>query len=257
MITYKTAYQSNDKLDKNKKKTFINGFNKNLFLISIIITLLLNSSVLVEASNSSTTQRNLILVGDSRTNNMKNWVDTSISTSFIAKAGEGYQWFMEEGIDRVNSMKQPGDVIIVWLGVNDYFSNDYGEETWTLYADTINSLAENEWSDCKVYVASVGYVDRARNIAYYRKDKRSNVTRLSNYLQIKGIREFNKNLNASLSKKVTWLCTYKVIGIKNTDYSQTPASMWVTRANGKTDGLHYGISKTQEIYDYFVEKTMS
>lgn len=200
--------------------------------------------------------RKLIVVGDSRTYNMSNWVMTTVPTKFIAKSGQGYSWFTKEGIKRVNSVKNSGDVIIVWLGVNDYFSSDLGGESWKVYANKINSLAKNEWYNCTVYVAAVGYVDSAKMKAYYGKTSRANVSSVEGN-KIKGIQEFNTKLKQALDIKVKWLDTYKTIGISHNDTDNTPDDIWLTRENGKKDGLHYSQKKTQQIYDFFVKKTMN
>lgn len=198
----------------------------------------------------------LIIIGDSRSNNMSKWIIPSVRTEFVAEAGQGYQWFVQEAIDEVNEIKNPGDTIVIWLGVNDYYSNILGGNTWTMYANIINSLAVNEWSDCKINVAAVGYVDRTRMLAYYGKDTRSNVTPLDGGNGINGIQDFNLKLKESLCKKVSWLDTYRVIGINANDTDRTPEDIWYTRANGQKDGLHYSESKTQEIYDFFVANTI-
>jgi hypothetical protein len=225
------------------------------FILFLLFAVIIYNPLLVNASAIESDQDSLIVVGDSRTVNMSKWIDPTVSTTFISKNGQGYNWFVEEGIDQVNSVKNSGDIIIIWLGVNDYFSNEYGEDIWQLYADTINSLASEEWSDCYVYVASVGYVDRNKNIAYYGKGIRSNVTLLNANNMNNGIMEYNRNLSASLSEDITWIDTYDVIGIENSDLINTPNNLWLTRKNGMKDGLHYGKSKTQEIYEFFVDIT--
>jgi hypothetical protein len=206
-------------------------------------------------NENSTTNKKLIIVGDSRTHNMSKWVNTSVPTKFVAKSGQGYNWFVSEGINSVNSIKNPGDTIVIWLGVNDYFSTILGGNSWTVYANKINDLTKYEWSDCKVYVASVGYVDRAKMLLYYGTCARSNVTMLNENNNLKGIQEFNELLKSSLSNKISWINTYNVIGINNNDFEITSDDLWITRENGKKDGLHYGVAKTQEVYNYFVECT--
>lgn len=213
-------------------------------------------TVTFQADNTILNQDSkLIIVGDSRTNNMSKWVTTSVTTQFVAESGKGYVWFVDMGIDKVNAIAKPGDTIIIWLGVNDYFSSTLGGDTWSVYADKINSLAANEWADCKLHYAAVGYVDRAKHIAYYGTDKRTNVTALTSGNNIQGINEFNENLKDELSSNITWLETYEIIGINDNDTEVTSNSIWLTRANGLKDGLHYGKAKTQQIYDYFVEVT--
>jgi hypothetical protein len=141
--------------------------------------------------------------------------------------------------------------------VNDYFNDINKKKSWKAYADKLNYLVSKDWADCKVYVAAVGYVDRAKHIDYFGIDKRTNVTSTNKGNKIKGISEFNQKLKASLNNKITWIDTKKVIGIKSNDTDNTPDNIWITRENGKKDGLHYGKNKTQEIYDYFVKITMT
>lgn len=204
----------------------------------------------------------LIIVGDSRTNNMSRWAATSVNTEFVAKNSQGYQWFNDEGINKVNSIKSPGDIIIIWLGINDFVLNDLSGDFWITYADKINSLACGEWSDCKVFVAEVGYVDENRMKQYYGEAPISNDSPILNDSQTDtlnekiGVKEFNDNLRANLIDSVTWVNVNEVIGINNNNYENTPDSFWVTRSNGQLDGLHYGRNITQEIYNYFVKKIM-
>jgi len=204
----------------------------------------------VEESNK------LILVGDSRINNMSQWVSTCVDTEFIAKAGEGYEWFCNTGINQVNNIKEPGDVILIWIGVNDYNHADMGGDSWELYAATINSLAEGEWSDCQVFVVETGYVDIKRIYNFYGKIDRSNVTQLDNGLIVKGIQDFNMKLEERLSNKVSWLTVNSFLGLDSSDTDITSDRMWVIRENGLADGIHYGPIKTQGIYYYFVVNTM-
>lgn len=208
------------------------------------------------AGDGIKSRNKLIIVGDSRTFNMSKWITTTFHTEFIAKNGQGYQWFTKEAVAKVNRIIKPGDSILIWLGVNDYFSDSLGDDSWVAYSKKINSLALNEWAACKVYVASVGYVDRNRIIDYFGKDSRANVTKINGKNGLNGIREFNSNLKACLDKKITWIDTYEVIGIKNSDTVYIPDNIWATRRDGRKDGLHYGEAKTQEIYNYFLKYTV-
>ncbi|MGB4659671.1 MAG: hypothetical protein WBI07_10845 [Mobilitalea sp.] len=198
----------------------------------------------------------LILVGDSRINNMSQWVSTCVDTEFIAKAGEGYEWFLNTGIEQVNNIREPGDVILLWLGVNDYNHADLGGNSWELYAGEINSLAEGEWSDSRVIVVETGYVDIQRIFDFYGKIDRANVTQIDSGLIVKGIQDFNEKLKNSLSSKVSWITVNSFLGMNSSDADMTPDNMWVIRDNGLTDGIHYGPIKTQGIYYYFVGNTM-
>lgn len=198
----------------------------------------------------------LIIVGDSRTNNMSKWVKTSVNTEFIAKEGEGYEWFCTEAIKKVDKIREPGDVILIWLGVNDYNSEKLGDKSWISYADKINALAQNHWKDCKIYVAEVGYVDSNLMKNYYGIKTKSNVTQLYIGTKIKGIQQFNLYLKRNLNDSITWITTNSTLKIQSNDKKTSNTGVWITKSNGKKDGLHYKKDITQKVYDHFVQKTM-
>lgn len=202
------------------------------------------------------TENKIIFVGDSRFNNMSRWILPSVNSEFIAKNGIGYDWFSNVAIDDVNELKNPGDIIIVWLGVNDYYSTSFGDDTWSAYAETINNLASEEWADCKVYVAEVGYVDSNLIYDYYGSYRMMNVTQLGFEYKISGISDFNRKLKSSLNENISWITTNDVIGINSNDYELTPLSYWLTRGNGMKDGIHYGKDVSIELYNHFVEAVL-
>jgi hypothetical protein len=257
MQLIKIKNQSNTQKIKNKSiLEFMVFSKKNQMYIAILISMCTLFMMFFGQGTvkASVNTNKLIIVGDSRTNNMKKWVtDTSIDTRFIAKVGQGYNWFVNTAIEETNNMLNPGDTIIVWLGVNDYYKSNLGDNPWRIYAKKLNELVNNDWKDCNVYVASVGYVDRNLMKLYYKKDNGSNINQLNHGIRIKGIQAFNEKLRQSLDYSITWIDTFDVIGI-NEDDNGTDESIWVTRTNGKIDGLHYGVAKTQEIYEYFVSQ---
>ncbi|BBF42937.1 hypothetical protein lbkm_1623 [Lachnospiraceae bacterium KM106-2] len=222
---------------KEKKRIYLGLF------LTIIILIFCGKDVFA-------TNKKLIMVGDSRTFNMSNWVKTSAKTTFVAKSGQGYQWFVKEGIPKINECKRKGDCIVVWLGVNDYRLAALKKNPYQLYAAKLNRLAKKEWKDCKVYVVSVGYVDEKRIQNYFHKHNRSNTKQIGK-VPVKGIYDFNNKLKKSLNSKIKWIDIRDVIGIKE-NAKRTKANIWVTRKNGQKDGLHYSPAKTQEIYDYIV-----
>ncbi len=228
------------------------NISRKIMLTTVIIMLIFSTSIPATAANKN----RLIIVGDSRTYNMCQWVSATNQTVFIAKNGQGYLWFEEEAVNKVTKLVKAGDSIVIWLGVNDYFQNMKGQDSWKVYAEKINNLSENEWSGCKIYVASVGYVDRNRMLDYYGKVTRTNITRLDRNRKMKGIKEFNESLCKNLSKNITWLDTYEVIGIDHSDSNYIPEDIWATRTNGQKDGLHYGQAKTKQVYDFFIESTI-
>lgn len=194
--------------------------------------------------------KKLIMVGDSRTFNMSNWVKTSVDTTFVAKSGEGYRWFVKDGIPKINKVLNKGDSIVIWLGVNDYRLASLGKYPYKKYASKINHLVKTTWKHCNVYVASVGYVDETRIKQFYNKYNRSNTKQIGS-VPVKGISDYNKKLKQALDPDVHWINLKNVIGIKEKD-RKTRDDIWVRRKDGRRDGLHYSPEKTQKIYDYIV-----
>lgn len=224
---------------------------KKVLQISLALAILTLSFLF--SSNISSAKGNIIFVGDSRTVYISKWADPDENISFIAKNGEGYDWFIETAVPEVNSIKTAGDTIVIWLGVNDYCSLHLGTNPWSAYASLINRLANGSWSDCNVYVASVGYVDRNRIIKYYKKDTRSNASQMGDAAKVNGICDYNKKLNNSLdSDLISWIDLEDTIGILPYDVSSDPG-FWLTRSNKLKDGLHYSEEKTLEIYNYILE----
>lgn len=241
---------------KFKRKEFIRK------IISIVILLVLLPATPIYATEKTEPYTGkLIIIGDSRTRNMSKWVRTgTIETRFVAKSGMGYEWFVSEGAAQVTEIAEAGDTILVWLGVNDYNSNKlystYNKSPWELYSEEINYLAKNDWAKFKVCVAGVGYIDRNRILNYYGGDKKSNVAQIGTGVQINGIKDFNAKLKKSLDKSVTWMNPIYTIGISSSDET-TKQSLWVKRANGLYDGLHYNKATTQKIYNYFAKKVLA
>lgn len=228
--------------------------NKKFLLLSIVLILII-TGILGKTVNAS---GKVIIIGDSRTRNMSRWVKTSaMETRFIAKSGQGYEWFINEAAKEATGLAEKGDTILIWLGVNDYDASvlfdKYGKTPWELYVEAINKLAETDWADCKVCVAAAGYVDRGRMISFYGFDIKSNVTVINNSLPINGINGFNNYLKEHLDSSIIWFNPNEILGISDND-STTRGHLWVKRSNGMYDGLHYSKVTSQKIYDYFVRE---
>lgn len=93
----------------------------------------------------------VIWVGDSRTLGMQNAVDSN--DLFIAAAGEGYDWFVADGLPQLkDALRVNPDLPVVFnLGVNDYDNMD-------LYLDLYVSLTE-EYPDTCFYFLSINPID--------------------------------------------------------------------------------------------------
>lgn len=230
---------------------------KKIGKITILISLVIVSVMMILLAKTVNASGKIIIIGDSRTRNMSRWVKTSTETRFVAKSGQGYEWFIKEGAKEATGLAEKGDTIIVWLGVNDYDVSrvyvKYKKTPWELYTEAINKLAKTDWAGLKVCVAAVGYVDRNRMISFYDFDIKSNIFPINQDIPIDGIKGFNDYLKNHLDPSIAWIDPNDIIGIDNSDKT-TKSDLWVKRSNGSYDGLHYSKVTTQKVYDYFVQK---
>ncbi len=92
---------------------------------------------------------NVILIGDSRTAEMKNCVGEN-SCIWIAEYSKGIKWFVSDAVPAADPYIAPGTKVIINLGAND-------PEKVDTYIYTINEVAAN-WTarGATVYYASVG-----------------------------------------------------------------------------------------------------
>ena len=172
-------------------------------------------------SSSTTTsgsESDIIFIGDSRTEDLKGYVNSS--ATFIYKVGEGYSWMKNTAFPEADSKVKSGSKIIIWLGVNDLANIDN-------YIKEVNNKAQ-EWvgKGATVYYAAVGPLDH---------DPSENATN-------EGIEEFNNKLESGLSSDVQYIDLYTKF--KNEGYSTG-------------DGIHYTPETTQKIYNYLVNEVTS
>ncbi len=103
------------------------------------------------ATDSSDGTPSVIWVGDSRTLGMQKAVANS--DVYIGAAGEGYNWFVESGLDEMRDALRthPDSVIVLNFGVNDY-------DNLENYMDLYGSLLQ-EYPDRHFYFLSVNPID--------------------------------------------------------------------------------------------------
>lgn len=172
------------------------------------------------------TMKDTIFVGDSRTEGLYNaFIDKGATPQsladnhvyFVHRVGEGYNWFVNTGINEVNNVLHENPIvnfnIIVNLGVNDLLNADK-------YSAKLNELASGEgaWANANVFFESVGAVkeDKARENGY-------NVTN-------NDIAAFNSGIKTSLAQAVAYLDVTSDMLTSNNDLNIG----YVT-----SDGLHY------------------
>lgn len=155
-----------------------------------------------------------IWVGDSRTVGMQAAVSEG-SNEWIGQVSAGYDWFVSDAINQVNSMLEEDDTIVFNFGVNDLGNVDK-------YIAKLNELANGDWSKAKqIIVMSVNPVDEAKASA-----NGYSVTNAQ-------IEEFNQKMRAGLEGSIKFVDTY----------SQIKDQL------GTTDGIHYDNDTYKKLYD--------
>lgn len=163
---------------------------------------------------------NIIFVGDSRTGQMFQCVrEYSDKDTWIAQSGEGYKWFSEIATPLVEGIAQPGDRIIVQMGINDMFGHTAMEAAiqYMIFANT----ELMDWIDngAQVYLVSINPVEKHESI---------------NNEQIEF---FNLLISSSLADEVHYIDTYSAL----------KAGRYPT-----VDGIHYSNEVYEKIYQYIM-----
>ncbi len=158
-----------------------------------------------------------IFAGDSRTVQMSQAVDKD-ENEWIAKVGEGYNFFSNEAIPQIDKNVGEGSVIIINYGVNDLYNVEK-------YIDLVNDKADS-WIDSGATV-------------YY-----AAVTPVSDYPTITNddIESFNKELKEGLDDRIGWLDGYSYL--QNNGFSTG-------------DGLHYNSDTYKSLYKYYMNQVAS
>lgn len=158
----------------------------------------------------------IIMVGDSRFVQMHEAVGADYCT-WIAESGQGYKWFEEKAIPRIDACVGNGTKILINLGVND-------TRNLQKYIPLVNAKAA-EWTalGATVYYASVNPVWDNR------------------YVTTEQVEYFNQQMYNSLSPYVHWIDSYSYIS---------------TVGCKIVDGLHYNKETSQALYSYFINCMM-
>ncbi|WP_029322674.1 SGNH/GDSL hydrolase family protein [Butyrivibrio sp. AE3004] len=158
-----------------------------------------------------------IFAGDSRTVQMSQAVKED-EYEWIAKVGEGYNFFSSEAVPQIDESVGEGSVIIINYGVNDLYNVEK-------YIALVNKKADS-WirSGAKVFYAAV--------------------TPVSNYPTITNddIENFNKELKSGLDSRIGWLDGYSYL--QNNGFSTG-------------DGLHYNNATYESLYKYYMNQIAS
>lgn len=123
-----------------------------MYLLLLILSLIITPVKAVESTG-------YIFIGDSRTVGMSQAVDAADNVYFVAKVGQGYEWFCDTAIAQVNTIIENNNydnwVLISNLGVNDLGNAEKYELKY-------KSLCMGEWRDYDFYIVSVGCIDESK-----------------------------------------------------------------------------------------------
>lgn len=163
-----------------------------------------------------------VYIGDSRTVGMSNALKyNGVYTEnefFVAKVGKGYNWFIDEALNKVADILNNNSNIDDWniiinLGINDLHNVNK-------YINKYNEIINNEYSDYTLYFVSVNPVDE----------------KLCSSIDNNSIEEFNEKIKNNVD--CTYIDTFDIV--KNS---------MVTK-----DGLHYSNNTYINIYEYINTK---
>lgn len=176
-----------------------------------------NKSAVSSNKTSGGSEKDIILIGDSRT---QAFTEQGIKSdiTFICESGVGYNWMINDGFKQADAKVTSNSKVIIWLGVNDLDNIDN-------YIREVNNKAQ-EWvgKGATVYYAAVGPLDHDPNATN------------------EGIERFNTKLKSGLSSNVQFIDLYTKL--KNEGYSTG-------------DGIHYTTETTQKIHDFLVNEVTS
>ena len=154
----------------------------------------------------------IIFVGDSRFVQMKRSVGQNPYT-WIAEAGQGYKWFNETAVAKIDNCVGNGSKIVINLGVNDLGNMQK-------YLTLVNAKAE-DWTSkgATVYYSSVNPISEYR---YTTEDQ---------------VENFNSQLQSGLSENVHWIDSHSYLN---------------SIGYNLVDGLHYNNETYQNLYAYYI-----
>ena len=184
--------------------------------------------------------KNVVFIGDSRTEYMKNALARAGANTnyvkFICKAGEGYSWLTGTAVPQLqelvkndtNSILSKKTAVIFNFGVNDY--NEYAK--YAAYYKLIASSLEKK--GCELYFMSVNPINRLMLSNTGRADRSE-----------AKIRSFNTYMQKNLPSSYTYIDMYSYL--KATGYSFASDKYG---AGSIDDGLHYTARTYKRIFTH-------
>lgn len=153
-----------------------------------------------------------LFVGDSRTVQMQQAVG-STDKAYIAKVGEGYNYFKDTALPAITTTAGYGTVMIINFGVNDLAN---AGKYVKLVNDNIDSWLA---AGITVYYSAVTPVGSSASVTNAQIEK------------------FNATLQNGLDSRVKWIDSYTYL--QNAGFSSN-------------DGLHYSLDTYRNLYSYYM-----
>lgn len=202
----------------------VNGRKRILPRAACLFALLLFLFAGSVRAKAAAPSRRIILIGDSRTEMMREYGSKDARVIWSYASGKGLSWAKQTGVPRIESKIRSNTAVVILLGLNDC------ADTWMAdrYASYFNKKAA-EWKKkgASTYFFSVGPVDDAK--AKASKSERA-------YM----ITSFNKALRAKLSSDVQYVDIYSALQ-KNLSTLH--------------DGIHYKKSSSDRYFSLIISKT--
>lgn len=153
-----------------------------------------------------------LFVGDSRTVQLKMAVG-STDKAYVAKVGEGYNWFKNTALSEISETAGSGTVMVINFGVNDLGNA-------SKYIKLVNSNID-AWTEAgiTVYYAAVTPVGASARVT---NDQ---------------IESFNNRLKNELDPRIQWIDGYTFLQQNGFNAS---------------DGLHYDKTTYKNLYSYYM-----
>ena len=153
-----------------------------------------------------------LFVGDSRTVQLKMAVG-STDKAYVAKVGEGYNWFKNTALSEISETAGNGTVMVINFGVNDLGNA-------SKYIKLVNSNID-AWTEAgiTVYYAAVTPVGSSARVT---NDQ---------------IESFNSRLKNELDPRIQWIDGYTFLQQNGFNAS---------------DGLHYDKTTYKNLYSYYM-----
>ncbi len=191
------------------------GLRGIFILAAAALALMISAFAPVRTEAETTPARRIILIGDSRTEGMHQFIGTRSGVVWRYKSGMGLVWMKNTGVPGIESKIRKNTAVVILMGVNDVL------DLWQTdnYASYINAKAK-AWKakGADTYYVSLTPVDN-------KKDK---------YEKNKNIRQWNARIRKQLSSDVTYVNIY---------------SKMLTDLETTSDGLHYQRSSSVKYFN--------